>query len=114
MTLKPTPVSAKAKPIDLNPDITPRETKLEFGVDPGGTFEFKNHSKHFPHFEITFDDPGPPGAPKTLSGTAAHPVYVQMPHATRTFKGKIVFKKDDGTPHGDGVPFLAKSFPGGG
>jgi hypothetical protein len=107
-----TPVIAKAKAIGLT-DITPRGTTLEFTVDPGGAFEFKNKSKHFSHFEITFDDPGPPGTPKTINGTAADSIFVQMPHATRTFSGTIVFKKDDGTAQVE-VPFLAKSFPGGG
>jgi len=101
---------ANAKAIDLT-DITPRGTTLEFKVGLGGAFEFKNKSKHFSDFEITFDDPGPPGTPKTINGTATDPIFVQMPDATRTFSGTIVFKKGDGTTQ-VGVPFLAKSCPG--
>lgn len=107
-----TPVIANAKAIDLT-DITPRGISLEFTVDPGGAFEFKNKSKHFSRFEITFDNPVPPGTPKTISGTAADSIFVQMPDATRDFSGTIVFTKGDGTKKVE-VPFLAKSFPGGG
>ena len=105
-----TPTIPKVKTIDLT-DITPRGTTLEFEVDLGGAFEFKNKSKHFSHFEITFDDPGPPGTPKTINGTSADSIFVQMPHATRTFSGTIVFKKDDGTTQVQ-VPFRAQSCPG--
>ena len=111
MTPPSNPVIAKAKPVNLDPGIAARETPLEFAVDLGGAFEFKNESKDFFHFEITFDNPGPPGVSNTLSGTADDPIFVQMPHATRTFKGHIVFKKKDRTPAGDAVPFLAKSCP---
>ena len=106
------PVIANAKLVNLNPAIAARETPLEFGVDLGGAFEFTNTSEEFSHFEITFDNPGPPGTTTTLIGTIDDPIFVQMPAATRTFTGHIVFKKSDGTPQGGPVSFLAKSCPG--
>ena len=106
------PVIANATPVNLDPAIGALATPLEFEVDLGGAFEFKNASTVLPHFEITFDNPGPPGTGTTLIGTADDPVFVQMPHAPRTFKGHIVFKREDGTSVGEPVPFLAKSCPG--
>jgi hypothetical protein len=99
---------ANARPFDVHP----RNTTLEFKVDLGGAIEFRNNSKDFHLFEITFDEPVPPGASKTLTGTSDNPIFVQMPNATSTFTGHMVFKKNDGTTESAPVPFLAHSCVG--
>src|ERR1700749_1295096 len=98
MSMNDSSTTTKAKPIHLHPH------RLEFKVGLGGVFEFHT-SKEFYNFEIVFDQPGPPGASRTIKGTYDEPVKVQMPHETRDFHGHIVFKDKNGKSEGDPVLF---------
>jgi hypothetical protein len=93
--------------IPVNPD----EPEHEFKVDLGGTIELRLIRHDFDLFEITFDEPGPPGASGILTGTFEDPISIPMPLVTSDFRGRIAFKKKDGTRKSDEVPFLAKSCP---
>jgi hypothetical protein len=93
------------KRIHLHPD------RHEFKVDLGEVLEFHT-SKEFYYFEIEFDQPGPPGVGRTIEGTYDEPVEVRMPDEPRDFRGRIVFKKKDGTCEGDPMLFIASSCVG--
>jgi hypothetical protein len=92
-------------------EVDPDETEHEFKVDLGGTIELRLIQHDFDLFEITFEEPGPPGVRRLLTGTFDNPIPIPMPHVISTFKGHVVFKKKGGTHKSDGVPFLAKSCP---
>jgi hypothetical protein len=91
--------------------VDPDAPDHEFKVDLGGTIELQLIRHDFDLFELTFEEPGPPGARRILTGAFGDPISIPMPHVTSTFKGRVVFKKKGGTHESDGVPFLAKSCP---
>ncbi len=91
--------------------VDPDAPKHEFDVDLGGTIELKLIEHDFDLFELTFDEPGPPGAPRILTGAVDAPISIPMPQVASDFWGQIAFKKKDGTRKTDAVPFLAKSCP---
>ena len=91
--------------------VDPDALEHEFKVDLGGIIELHLIDHDFDLFELTFDEPGPPGACRILSGAFDAPVSIPMPQVPSDFWGQIAFKKKDGTRKTDGVPFLAKSCP---
>jgi hypothetical protein len=92
-------------------EVDPDKPESEVKVDLGGTLEFKLKSHDFDHFEITFEESWPPNAGKHFKGTIDHPILVHMPHETKSFHYRLVFKKKDGTSKYLDGPFLAHSCP---
>jgi len=91
--------------------VYPHRILLEFKVELGGTFEFSNDSDDIDEFDITFEEPRPPGASKTTTGNKDKPIVIPMPNEASTFKGHIVFKKKDKSDPVP-VPFIASSCVG--
>jgi hypothetical protein len=108
MSSQSNPVIAGTTLVVANPGVTPDEVK----IDLGGTFEFRNELPDSYHFEITFEEPAPPGAGNPLTGTKDDPIFVHMPHEDKTFRYHIVYKTQDGTCIPEPRILLARSCPG--
>jgi hypothetical protein len=108
MSSQSNPVIAGTKLVVAHPNKTPETVKIELG----GTLEFQNEYSDFYYFEIKFDEPEPPSAGDTLTGTMDEPISVHMPYEDKSFRYHISYKKKDGTCFLDPRILVARSCPG--
>jgi hypothetical protein len=105
-------MSDKHKVIHLNAEESSTTESLTI-LDLGGTLEWKNISKHCPHFEIIFEGSSPAGPGDRLTGTSEQPVSIRMPEQRTEYFYKVHFKKKDGTHCIYGHQLSIRICPGG-